>query len=192
MIVVTEGTNTEPRYINEFRRIHNVTNGRVRVEGTGSDPKSVVQKAIDLKEDADADRRDTLETHVWAVFDRDEHPQFDEARRLAKENGIGLAISNPCFELWAIYHYQDHAGRHIDRHECQRTLEGLCAGYRARRGKLFNDIEVIRDNHDAAVQRAIRSLRDREAEGDPHGNPSTSMHLLMENIRSQAEPDDAK
>ena len=192
VIVVTEGEKTEPQYIYEFLRIHGAAN--VHVEPTGFDPKGVVERAIALKRGANANRRDTSRTRVWAVFDRDDHDQkrFKEARWLAKKSGIGVAISNPCFELWAIYHYRDHAGRHIERDKCQRTLEGLCAGYSARRGKLFNDIEVIRDNHDAAVQRAIRSLRDREAEGDPHGNPSTSMHLLMENIRSQAEPDDAK
>ena len=192
MIVVTEGTKTEPRYIDEFRRIHHLTNVRVKVEGTGFDPKSVVEKAIDFKEDADADRRDTSQTQVWAVFDKDEHDRFEEARRLAKDKGIHVAISNPCFELWAIYHYQDHPGQHIERDECQKMLEGLCAGYRARRGKLFNDIEVIRDNHDAAVERAKRSLRAREEEGDPHGNPSTSMHVLMESIRPQAKADDGE
>ena len=54
-------------------------------------------------------KRDRLATRdsVWAMFDRDIHKRFDEARDLARGNGIRLAISNPCFELWGILHYQD-------------------------------------------------------------------------------------
>ena len=177
MIVVTEGEKTEPQYINEFLRIHQAPN--VRIGGTGFDPQGVVEKAIELKKSVGRGR-----AHVWAVFDRDEHLRFEEALRLAQRHGICVAVSNPCFEPWAVFHYRDHAAP-IDRHDCQRLLARLCAGYRADRGKLFKDTEAIRSNHDAAVQRGKRSLHDREKEDDPQGNPSTSMHVLMESIRTQ-------
>ena len=178
VIVVTEGEKTEPQYIKEFARIHQAPN--VRVEGTGVDPQGVVEKAIALKRSLGRGAR----THIWAVFDRDEHLRFEEALQLAQRNGICVAVSNPCFELWAVFHYRDHAAP-IDRHDCQRLLARLCEGYHAERGKLFNDTEVIRTNHDDAVLRGKRSLHDREEEGDPQGNPSTSMHVLMESIRTQ-------
>ena len=37
---------------------------------------------------------------VWAVFDRDEHPRFDEAIALCDGHGVLVGRSNPCFELW--------------------------------------------------------------------------------------------
>ena len=178
VIVVTEGEKTEPQYIYEFLRIHQQPN--VRVEGTGLDPQGVVEKAIALKRSLGRGAR----AHVWAVFDRDEHLWFEEALQLAQRHGICVAVSNPCFELWAVFHYQDHAAP-IDRHDCQRLLAQLCAGYQADRGKLFKDTEAIRSNHDDAVQRGKQSLHDRKEEGDPQGNPSTSMHMLMESIRTQ-------
>ena len=178
VIVVTEGEKTEPQYINEFLRIHGAPN--VHIGGTGFDPLGVVEKAIELKKNLGRGTR----AHVWAVFDRDEHPRFEEALQLAQRNCIRVAVSNPCFELWAVFHYQDYAA-HIERHECQRLLARLCKSYRADRGKLFNDTDAIRSNHDAAVQRGKRSLHDRKMEGDPQGNPSTSMHVLMESIRTQ-------
>ena len=182
VIIATEGEKTEPRYIGAFLRLHGLAN--VRVEPTGSDPRAVVERAIELKRGANANRRGSAAATVWAVFDRDEHPRFEEARQLAQSAGIRLATSNPCFELWAVFHYQDHAAP-IGRHDCQRLLEKLCKGYRVGRGKVFNDQDAIRANHDAAVQRAKRSLREREMEGHSGGNPSTSMHLLMESIRRQ-------
>ena len=178
VIVVTEGEKTEPQYIYEFLRIHRAPN--VRVEGTGFDPQGVVEKAIELKKSLGRGTR----VDVWAVFDRDEHLRFEEALQLAQQNDIRVAVSNPCFELWAVFHYQDHAAP-IDTRNCQRLLARLCEGYHAERGKLFNDTEVIRTSHDDAVQRGKRSLHDREEEGNPQGNPSTSMHVLMESIRTQ-------
>ena len=178
VIVVTEGEKTEPQYINEFRRMHRAPN--VHVEKTGLDPQRVVEKAVKLKSRYGRGAR----PDVWAVFDRDEHSRFKQALQLAQQHGIRVAVSNPCFELWAVFHYQDHAAP-IDAHACQRLLARLCEGYRTDRGKLFVDRDAIRANHAAAVQRGKRSLRDREVEGDPQGNPSTSMHLLMERIRTQ-------
>ena len=178
VIVVTEGEKTEPEYIRAFARIYGASN--VHLKETGFDPQRVVEMAIALKRSLSRGTR----AHVWAVFDRDEHERFDKALHLAQQHGICVAVSNPCFELWAVFHYQDHAAP-IDRHDCQRLLAQLCAGYQADRGKLFKDTEVIRSNHDAAVQRGKQSLHDRKEEGDPQGNPSTSMHVLMESIRTQ-------
>ena len=176
VIVVTEGEKTEPEYICAFARIHQAPN--VRVEKTGFTPQRVVKKAIELKKSLGRGAN----VQVWAVFDRDEHPQFKQALQFARQNGISVAVSNPCFEIWAVFHYQDHAAP-IDRHECQRLLGQLCESYNKDSGKLFRDTGVIRTNHDAAVQRGKQSLRDRKKEGDPQGNPSTSMHVLMESIR---------
>ncbi|MDK2807932.1 MAG: hypothetical protein PWP24_666 [Clostridiales bacterium] len=36
----------------------------------------------------------------WIVFDRDQVKDFDAIIREAKEKGIGVGWSNPCFEIW--------------------------------------------------------------------------------------------
>ena len=36
----------------------------------------------------------------WAVFDRDEHPNFDEAVALCDSKSVRVGRSNPCFEVW--------------------------------------------------------------------------------------------
>jgi hypothetical protein len=55
-------------------------------------------------------RRDSYEENdeIWTVFDRDAHPQFDEAVKLCEQNRVGVARSNPCFELWLILHEADY------------------------------------------------------------------------------------
>ena len=116
------------------------------------------------------------------MFDRDDHAHFDEAVDMARANDIGLAISIPCFELWAILHYEDR-DRPSHRHDCQRRLAELCDGYQGD-NKRFNDLDAIGNNHDQAVARARALLRRRDEEGDPHGNPSTTVHCLTEQIRT--------
>ena len=115
------------------------------------------------------------------MFDRDEHPRFDEAKNMAAGNDVRLAISDPCFELWAILHYQE-CDAPLTRQECQRTLEELHPDYESRGRKVFDDPKVIESKYRDAVERARSSFARREEEGDPGGNPSTTVHHLTEHI----------
>ena len=115
------------------------------------------------------------------MFDRDEHTRFDEAKNMAAGNDVRLAISNPCFELWAILHYRE-CDALLGRHECRRTLEELHPGYGSGGRKRFDDPEAIESNYRDAVERARKSLTRREEEGNPGGNPSTTVHHLTEHI----------
>ena len=109
---------------------------------------------------------------------------------MARDNSVSLAISNPCFELWGIFHYRDYAA-FLHRHDCQRQLSQLCSTYATARGKLFDDLEIIRDHYSDAVQRAETSLVRRHEEGTPEGNPSTTVHLLTAHIRSRSQAGDS-
>ena len=185
IIIVTEGQRTEPAYLRNFAGIHGARTVEVIPIGIGGEPKTVVRRAIDelrkVKRDS-LGRRDS----VWAVFDRDEHPRFYEAKNLASAHGVRLALSNPCFELWGIFHYRDWDAP-VDRRECQRILEKDCSTYSVAGGKLFVDQEVILQSYASAVERGRRSLIRRREEGDPpEGNPSTAMHMLTEHIAADA------
>lgn len=181
IVVVTEGASTEPAYLRAFNRCYGYQFVRVVPIGGIGDPRAVVQRAI---EESEKLKDDTLagQDSVWAMFDRDAHARFDEAKDMARGNNIPLAVSNPCFELWGVFHYRDHNAP-VGRHECQRMLGELCPGYRRRGAKVFDDAEVIEKSYPEAVGRAENSLARREAEGATEGNPSTSVHRLTEHIR---------
>ena len=40
----------------------------------------------------------------WIVFDRDQVQGFDEIIKEAEDKGIQVGWSNPCFEIWLLYH----------------------------------------------------------------------------------------
>ena len=197
MIVVTEGKKTEPRYLEMFKRIHvlphigkSIFNLRI-IPGIGV-PMTVVDRAIqELQALQEPLSGKGGKDSVWAMFDRDEHPEFEGAKDKARSKGVHLAVSDPCFEIWDIYHYQDRQGP-IGRDQCQKRLEELCPSYDRNSGKIFNDKDIIKDKCCDAIRRAEKSLDSREREGDPEGNPSTSVHQLINAILSKVEELESK
>lgn len=182
VVVVTEGKVTEPRYLRVFEQLHGSESFEVVPIGIGRDPRAVVRRAISESRKADRDGV-TGSDSFWAMFDRDDHAHFDEAVRDAKANEVGLAVSNPCFELWAVLHYEDRRAPAY-RRDCQARLAQLSEAY-ARGGKEFTDKDAIRDGYDNAVDRARRLLGTQER--GPMPNPSTTVHRLTEFIRGQKD-----
>jgi len=184
ILVVCEGKKTEPIYLRQFQ--HHVRNPRVHVEplGPAGVPVTVVQTAIDLrKQAADEARRQRDENllwdQVWAVFDMDDHPNVADARQLASAHGIRLAVSNPCFELWALLHFSDQRA-YIERGKLRAALQQHMPGY---------DKELpfakVHTGYREAVHRARELDHAATRAGRPGRNPTTGVHLLTEIIRTQ-------
>ena len=98
IVVAMEGSSTEPAYLAAFTRI--LADGSVRLQllsGVG-DPRAAVQRAIEelAKSKGDALGNDDS---AWAMFDRDDHARFAEAKDLARGNGIGLAGVGSLFRV---------------------------------------------------------------------------------------------
>ena len=122
---------------------------------------------------------------VWAVFDRDEHPNFEEAISLCQDNNVKVARSNPCFELWLILHEMDY-NRPNQRDAVQRKLKKLRPEYDNRKGKI-PDCDDLVTRVELAEERGKVLVERREEEGVPHGNPSTTVGNLTRAIRKANE-----
>lgn len=107
-LIVTEGTETEVNYFKNIKRIIEslfsnsiiVEKIELDVQGTARSTKVLVNEAI---------KKRSLKTYseVWVVFDKDDNQDFDDAIALAKKEGLNVAWSNECFELWLLLHFQD-------------------------------------------------------------------------------------
>jgi len=182
ILVVCEGKKTEPRYLQQLQ--HHVRNPRVHIESLGPAvvPLSVVETAIAERRLADEEARRQRDENlrwdqVWAVFDIDDHPNVAAAKQLALANDILLAVSNPCFELWAFLHFAEQQG-HIERGKLRAALQEHLPGY---------DKELpfarMHAGHGDAVRRAT-ALDDAATRADRAGrNPTTGVYLLTEAIR---------
>ena len=181
LVVFCEGERTEPEYLEALKRqplVRDIAAVDLRVETGqgGSVPQTLVNLASEarsraVEEDAEIDE-------FWCVFDVEwprNHPGLPEAVQQARANGIQLAISNPCFELWLILHFQDHTAwlENNQARRLRRQLDGSDdKGLDAAKYMPFADDAARR-----AARLDTRHVRDGTV--FPHNNPSSGMHHLL-------------
>ncbi|MER7769608.1 RloB family protein [Kitasatospora sp. NPDC096140] len=107
-MIVTEGIKTEPQYFEGLARHLNsraIQVISVRPVGLGKDPLSVVKEAVTRR--AREQRAGDPFDATWCAVDVDNHQSLEAACSLARKEGVSLAISNPCFEIWLLWHFAD-------------------------------------------------------------------------------------
>jgi RloB-like protein len=179
ILIVCEGVRTEPDYFKGFAKAFRNPRIEVRIAPEHGVPLTLVTNAKDHKHRAESAARKEGDQNlaydsVWCVFDVDEHPNIPDARQMARDNRIELAISNPCFELWLLIHFRDSPGLR-DRTATQRMLLKHVPGY-----KKGVDFAFFSEGYRDAVSRAERL--DRVAQGDPERNPTTGVYRLTRMI----------
>jgi len=190
ILIVSEGSKTEPLYFEEIRNTYRLHSANVAVQpsGWGTDPKNVVKYACHLFKNGDAQKRIRPRSFekVFAVFDRDDHTNYFEALSIANATNNSLlndakqriefhAIASiPCFELWLLLHFED-IQHWLHRDEVFQRLKQHMASYSKGRGQCF---EETRDQLEIAFERARRLSQD----GSPFIDtiPYTGIHELVE------------
>ncbi len=189
ILIVTEGSKTEPMYLEEIRAEHRLHSANVEVQPgqLGTAPLQVVEYARQLFEGGDLYKgiRPRSFEQVYAVFDRDDHHSYFNALNLAQSldgklrNDGGQPVSFkaiasvPSFELWLLLHYEDIQAP-IDRHEVIERLKQHIPGYEKGAGGSF---EITRDLLGTAAERAQTLAAQFNAFTAPQ--PFTAMHELV-------------
>jgi hypothetical protein len=178
--VYAEGVSTEPEYIDALKRLPEfaeVISVDVSIEESGATPMHLVESAC-----VDRRRADLDVDFYWCVFDVEfpqRHPHLDRARQMAKDNGVHLAISNPCFEIWLVLHHRRHAG-HLSTAEAiqlRRELDGSDGKHLD--GSLYMKL-IHNAIHHAQV---LREKHQRDGTNFPEDNPSSSVDQFVGHIR---------
>lgn len=187
-ILFCEGLKTEVEYFEAIRRVYSSTLISVETHGGQGVPYTIAEKAIEQARALgltrhNRRRRDSYEERdqVWAVFDRDNHPRFNEAVTYCQSRNVGVGRSNPCFELWLILHEQDF-DRYEDRHKMQKLLAGLRPEYDPDSAKTPDCDDMVKWV-EVAEQRSDIQLQRRIDDDNPYGNPSTTVGRLTREIR---------
>ena len=181
VLVCCEGGVTEPSYFNGLKREGHNRLLDIEVRPAGPNPKTLVDYAVEKKQEAERKARrekdDNLKyDEVWCVFDVDLHEHIPEAKQKAGANKVELAISNPCFELWLLLHFQDQRA-HTERHHVQSACRGHMPGYDKE-----VPFELVFPHYREAVERAAELEHWQETRGCAGENPSTGVHRLTERI----------
>ncbi len=182
ILVVCEGRETEPNYIDGLRDHLRINAAAVHVEPGDSvtDPVGLVRKAQKLfKGDRDYDL-------VYVVCDGDSQ-HIAAARELAAQqlrNSAGavtrvqVLASCPSIEFWLLLHFEYSARGFITADEVQQVLRAHLPDYRK------NDRDIFRKAA-AGLEQACQRVQQLKAHLRNNGGfaPNTDMHLLVEQFR---------
>lgn len=182
VVIFCEGEASEPDYINALKRLPEVranTSINIEIDPEQGVPLTLVQRAVERSCDEEVDE-------CWCVFDVEwpkNHPNLKQAIQLANQYGVRLAISNPCFELWLILHYENRTA-FINTKEAERKSRSLDG----RVGKRISADQYMSKRH-MASQRAnqLVSLHAENGTLFPGDNPSSTMCDLLAAIEPPSQ-----
>lgn len=193
LLIVCEGSKTEPLYLGEIRQQLRLPSANVLVQPAayGTEPLRIVEYAEDLFTEGQR----ALGIHarsfdrVVVVFDRDEHHTYHAAlqrvaalnKRLENDERVKVpfeaVVSVPCFELWLLLHFEDvFAPMH--REEALARLRANVVGYAKGQGSHW---VVTRERLDVATARANALAAAGHAREDGT-QPYTNMHELVHRL----------
>ena len=183
--VVAEGEGTEYDYLQRTNALY------------GGDLKFFIQtpsqhRGLSASQVIDeADRvADEPGVEVWGLFDHDGRSDIDQVCARARRRGINVALSHPAFELWLLLHFKDfppaaQSGSNRVIMEKLRAADPAFADYRDGK-KRINErrFEALRQNDGIrkAVERSRRLANAYTYQTPDNQDPSTGMHLLIEDL----------
>ena len=183
-LVFCEGRRTEPDYLKALKSESAVRDAasvdiRIHKSTFGFAPLTLVKAAANARISSDQDMSEIDE--VWCLFDVEwprNHPNLEEAIALANRSDVNVAVSNPCFELWLLLHFQDQTAW-LDTDDARRLLRA----HDDSRGKGLSGATYMPLRAEAADR--ARSLEDRhEGNGTsfPRDNPSSGLHRFLDAV----------
>ena len=189
VLAFCEGKRTEADYLKALRRqpeVRDIASVAVEIDETaaGFDPLALVRKAAAAHKDAKDERSEIDE--VWCIFDVEQpkrHARLNEAMDLANNLGIPVAVSNPCFELWQLLHFQDQTAP-LSTDAAKRQL----ARHDGTKGKGLEGAMYMPSRHEAAHR--ARFLAKRHVGNDsklPNDNPSSGMYRFLAAVERPAK-----
>ncbi|MGB3206482.1 MAG: RloB family protein [Crinalium sp.] len=171
-LIVCEGEKTEPNYFRSFRVPKNVA--EIDVKGLGENPSKLVNSAKELKKQEEYDQ-------VWCVFDRDAWTpeDFNNAIKKAESQGFKVAYSNEAFELWYVLHFE-FLNTGIPRSDYVQKLNlHLKRKYQKNSETIYDELF---EKQATAIKNAINLLNQYNPRTPAKDNPSTTVHLLVQEL----------
>lgn len=102
--LITEGTKTEARYFLWFKSNRYVLKFHNNNRNLTS-PKGLVERAKIVEKENDLLKSD----QIWIISDKDNwtNEHFDTLKRWIDNVKHYHALSNPCFEIWILFHFEN-------------------------------------------------------------------------------------
>lgn len=188
-LIVTEGTETEVKYFKNIKRIiESLFNNNIIVEKIDLDVQGAARSTKVLVNEAIKKRSLKAYSEVWVVFDKDDNKDFDEAITLAKSEGLNVAWSNECFELWLLLHFQDLKSA-IGRNDYYSKLTTHFKSKNINDGKydknIYNIFDITSEYVNIAIKRSNALLEEYKKDNiisPTKMNPGTKVQDLVSEL----------
>ena len=194
VLVVSEGSKTEPNYFEEIRKSLHLQTARIHIQPSelGTSPMNVTDCAHYLFLNGDQLKQISKRAFekVFVVFDRDDHGDFHQAlervgslneRYRNNDNRLvtfRAIVSVPSFEFWLLLHFED-VSHLMHRDEVMRRLKHYLPEYEKGQTDIYHKTKA---QLPIATARAV-TLSDS---ANPHNeeNPYTNVYQLVRQLSS--------
>ncbi|MCF7790536.1 MAG: RloB family protein [Victivallales bacterium] len=130
--ICVEGRATEKEYFNIFKSDNSTIDVQIVNNKSKSHPKHVLDKL--KKHLSENGAKPSKYLKAWIVVDRDSGDRSEEQlNQVFEECGIkkyNFALSNPCFELWLLFHFESPSSKDVDTaRKCRNRLKKFLPNY---------------------------------------------------------------
>ena len=179
--VFCEGEKTEPTYFSRWRE-RGMSLHIFKVSHT--DPPGIIKDAQEIISGRSFEP--SQGDSVWCVYDVDANSNatLAKAAALAKRNRFDIALSNPCFELWYILHFELQGGS-MTSSAAIGKISSHVAGYT----KNMDVFDTLSPRIQVALANAAKIKRRYGQKIDPlqdrSCNPFTNVDVLVQKLQAQ-------
>lgn len=189
-LIITDAKETEQNYLNGLKdSLNQSQQKRISIKIIREKkPANLVKECLKI-----ANLNERYEAHLWILLDRDEVSMFDEIIEDARENGINVAWSNPCIEIW-FSAYFENIKSHTNSKQCISEFKIL---FNQKTGYPYhkNDSEIYKrltqfGDEDVAIQRMKQKRKEYADAGITTASkmtPATEVDLLISEIKKIVE-----
>lgn len=185
VLILCEDSKSGKRYLEEAA-FHFRANAQVEIAHCGvTHPSGIVEIAIARQKGFDK---------VFCALDRDTHFCFERAINLAKPHPkIKIIASYPCFEFWLLLHFGFNrkpfraVGKYSPGDLVAKSLREKPSMDKYQKGEDTNYFaQLLGEPFQKARALAPKIIEDVAISGEP--NPSTEIHLLMDEFETLSKP----
>lgn len=189
-LIVTDTEETEKNYINGLKEsLPDELQRRIKIEYRKAEDSSTIDKfAINIK-----NLKPYFNHKVWIIFDRDQVPEFDKIIKNAEKEGIDVALSNPCLEIWFSAYFENMRFL-TESSDCIKNFKELFYkktnhDYKKNDKEIYALLNKFGDEKEA-MNRAERKREEHKQAGIKSPSkmcPSTKVDLLVKEIKKESE-----
>lgn len=195
-LIFTEGL-TEKNYLEQLKSLPRYQTSRFDIEIINpkhSDPKTLFQEAKQKAEKICEDS-EIIPDQKWVVFDVDIYDNnislLNKILHNFENNGFKCAITNLCFENWLFLHHKYSTTSFHKSSQVEQALKKYIKNYSKKEKDNKSCLQEILPRLDEAIKNAKKltetNISDKPEEKYP--NPSTQIHLLIQEIEKLAAED---